>query len=778
MQGSDDSGPAPEVEISEPKTVATGIPAVVSSITRTVRRMGPLDPVRTLLRLNQPDGFDCPGCAWPEPPPGDRSRAEFCESGAKAVAEEATHARADRSFFAGHSVDDLRARSDHWLGEAGRLTEPMLKAPGGTHFEPIGWSGALDLIVEHLHRLSSPDEAIFYTSGRTSNEAAFLYQLLARCFGTNNLPDCSNMCHEPTSVALKDSLGIGKGSVRLSDLYEADVIIVAGQNPGTNHPRMLTALERAKRNGARIIAVNPLPEAGLLRFRNPQTVRGLAGPGTRLADLHLPIRLGTDQALFQLWNHWRVRDAEDARTPLDDAFIADHTAGFPTYRAHALSVDPHALLAATGLDPGLVTEAYEMVRDAGRVIVCWAMGITQHRNATETIAEIVNLALLGGHIGRTGAGLCPVRGHSNVQGDRTMGIWEKAVPQFLDALEAEFGVTLPREDGHDTVSSVRAIDEGRASVFIGLGGNFLRAVPDTDRTERAFRRVALMANISTKLNRSHLVPEGASLILPTLGRTDRDGDHLVTVEDSMGMVHASRGTLDPPSPATRSEVAIVAGLGERLLGREHPVPWARLACDYAAVRDHIERTIDGFERFNERVREPGGFELPHPPRDRRAFPTSDGRAHFVVTAYAPQDLGTGHHLVLQTLRSHDQYNTTIYGHDDRYRGIKGDRHVLMVNPADIERLGFRDGDVIDIVTALDGPERRAAGYRLVAYPTPVGSAAAYYPETNVLIPLDHHGPDARTPASKFVPIRIEARQGAPRPQPTRSSNPFPRSDNP
>ena len=747
--------PLPEVEVSAPKTAAAGLPAVVSSVRRTVARMGLVDPVRTLGLINQPGGFDCPGCAWPEPPPGERGRVELCESGAKAVAEEATHARAGRELFARHSVDALRSQPDRWLGEAGRLTEPMFKAAGATHFEPIGWSRAFDVIVDHLARLDSPNQAVFYTSGRTSNEAAYLYQLLARCFGTNNLPDCSNMCHEPTSVALKDTLGIGKGSVRLADVYAADVIIVAGQNPGTNHPRMLNALERAKRNGARIIAINPLPEAGLLRFRNPQTLRGLAGRGTKLADIHLPIRLGTDQALFQLWNHWRVRDGEDGRTPLDEAFITQHTSGFAAFREHARRTEPQPLIEATGLDPRLVTQAYDLVNGAERLIVCWAMGITQHRNAIDTIGEIVNLILLGGHIGRVGAGVCPVRGHSNVQGDRTMGIWEHAVPAFLDALEAEFGVVLPRDDGFDTVATVQAVHDGRVRVFVGLGGNFLRATPDTPFTEQAFRHIALMVSISTKLNRSHLVPDGDCLILPALARTDRDGHQLVTVEDSMGMVHASQGTLDPPSLEVRSEVAIVAQLAQALLGQEHPVPWARFVDDYDSVRVHIARTIPGFDRFNERIRRPGGFELPHPPRDRRAFDTPDGRAHFTVATFAPQPLGDGHQLVLQTLRSHDQYNTTIYGHDDRYRGIKGDRHVLMINQADIDRLGYRDGDVVDIVATLQGPERRASGYRLVAYPTPVGTAAAYYPETNVLIPLDHHGPRARTPASKFVPIRLE-----------------------
>ncbi len=757
-----DGADATEVEVSEPETSATGVPAVITTMRRSLSQMGARRTLKTLAVINQPSGFDCPGCAWPEPHPSERKRIEFCENGAKAVAEEATTARVDRAFFVEHDVADLRTRSDFWLGRAGRLTEPMVKRPGATNFEPIGWDDALDLVAEGMRELDDPDAAVLYTSGRSSNEAAYVFQLMAKCFGTNNLPDCSNMCHEPTGAALDETIGIGKGSVRLSDFEHADTIIVAGQNPGTNHPRMLATLEEAKQNGARIIAINPLPEAGLLRFKNPQRPRGLSGIGTPIADVHLPIRLGADHALFQLWNKRLVEDGI-----VDERFVGDHTTGFDDLRAHLEQLDGDALLAQTGLDRDVVDEAYEMVASAERLIVCWAMGITQHVNAIDAIGEMVNTTLLGGHIGRLGAGLCPVRGHSNVQGDRTMGIWEKVEPKLYAALEAEFGVSLPSEDGLDTIDSIEAFESGSAKIFIGLGGNFIRAAPDTDRTERAFRDTPLVVNLSTKLNRSHLVTEQTSLILPVISRTEVDhqasGDQFVTVEDSMGMVHASTGVLSPPSNHVRSEVAIITGLAHRLLGSDHSVRWKELGDDYDRIRDHVDRTIVGFNDFNARVRLPGGFELPHPPRDSRTFETSDGTAHFTVSTAVTPTPGDGE-LILQTLRSHDQYNTTIYGHEDRYRGLSGDRHVVMLNAADIARLGFVAGDRVDIVTvtadASNGPERRAIGFQIVAYPTPEGTAAAYYPETNVLVPLDHHGPVAQTPASKSVRVRLEPASSA------------------
>jgi len=749
----------PQHEIDKPARWATGIPAIASTANRSVTKMGLRRTISTLSVINQPGGFDCPGCAWPEAAPGARHRIEFCESGAKAVAEEATTARIDRDFFAHHSIADLRNCSDYWLGEAGRLTSPMIKRPGATHYEPIQWADAFTEIAQQLRDLDDPDRAIFYTSGRTGNEAAFLYQLLARSFGTNNLPDCSNMCHEPTTFALGRSIGIGKGSVQMADFALADVILVVGQNPGSNHPRMLTTLEEASRGGTKIIAINPLPEAGLLRYKNPQTVRGLIGRGTELADIHLPVRLGGDQALFQLWNRRLTLAAATRPDAVDQSFIAKHTAGFDALAAHLATVDEAALLEATGLDESAVDEALAMIAGSSRLIICWAMGITQHLGAVDTIDEMTNLALLGGHIGRPGAGLSPIRGHSNVQGDRTMGIFERPEPSLLDSLEREFGVPLPRASGLDTLASVKALAAGDARIMIGLGGNFVRATPDSNLTERALSGAQLTVQISTKLNRSHLMCGATAIILPTLGRTDvdtndTDENQFVTVEDSMGIVHTSRGALTPPSPEVRSEVAIISGLALALLGQDHPVDWTALGHSNDLIRDRIANVIPGFANFNARVRVPGGFVLPHPPRDSRTFPTPDGRAQFTTTTVTPQAPVDGQ-LMLQTLRSHDQYNTTIYGHHDRYRGIAGDRHIIMVNPADIARLGLTDGQTVDLVSLLAGPERRADGYRIVAYPTPPGCAAAYYPETNVLIALDHHGPHAHTPAAKAVPIRLQ-----------------------
>ena len=746
-------------EVSKPpKRWAAGLPAIANTVNRTVPKMGVRGTAAALRVINQPGGFDCPGCAWPEPPPGERHRIEFCESGAKAVAEEATRARVDEAFFARHSITDLLTRSDFWLGEAGRLTSPMIKRPGGSHYEPIAWDDAFSEIAHQLHLLDSPDEAIFYTSGRTGNEAAFLYQLMVRSYGTNNLPDCSNMCHEPTSFALGRSIGIGKGSVQMDDFALADVILVVGQNPGSNHPRMLTTLEHAKRAGAQIIAINPLPEAGLIRYKNPQTLRGLAGHGTEIADIHLPIRLGGDQALFQLWNRRLLADDARGAEFIDQAFIAEHTSGFDALRGHLASLDEAQLLANTGLTSAAVDAAFTVIAGARRLIICWAMGITQHLGAVDTIDEMTNLALLGGHIGRPGAGLCPIRGHSNVQGDRTMGIVEQPGSALLDALEAEFAITVPRDPGLDTLDSVRALSTGRARVLIGLGGNFARATPDTDMVERALADARLTVQISTKLNRSHLVCGETAIILPTLGRTDADhtihGTQFVTVEDSMGIVHTSTGNLTPPSADLRNEATIICDLALALLGPDHPVDWPRLRGDNDRVREHIATVIPGFADFNRRVRVPGGFALPHPPRDSRTFPTGDGKARFSTTTVTGDERGAGE-LMLQTLRSHDQYNTTIYGHHDRYRGISGDRHIIMVNPDDITRLGHSDGDRVDIVSLLHGADRRARGYRIVAYPTPPGCAAAYYPETNVLIALDHHGSDAHTPASKAIPIRLE-----------------------
>ncbi|MGI5257218.1 FdhF/YdeP family oxidoreductase [Streptomyces angustmyceticus] len=742
-------------EVSAPQHSAVGLPAITHALRVSQQQMGVRRTALTLLRVNQRDGFDCPGCAWPEP---DKPHtAEFCENGAKAVAEEATLRRVTPDFFAAHSVADLATRSGYWLGQQGRLTHPMYLAEGADHYEPVTWERAFDLVGEELTALGSPDEAVFYTSGRTSNEAAFLYQLFAREFGTNNLPDCSNMCHESSGSALTETLGIGKGSVLLEDLYEADLIIVAGQNPGTNHPRMLTALEKAKAGGTKIISINPLPEAGLERFKNPQTPRGLAGGGTALTDLFLQIRLGGDQALFRTLNRLLL----DTDGALDEDFIRTHTHGFEEFAERARADDDwDETLRATGLTREEIERALAMVLDSRRTIVCWAMGLTQHKHSVPTIREVVNFLLLRGNIGRPGAGVCPVRGHSNVQGDRTMGIFERPAPAFLDALEKEFGFAPPREHGLDVVRAIRALRDGQAKVFFAMGGNFVSATPDTDVTEAAVRRARLTVHVSTKLNRSHVVTGARALILPTLGRTERDlqagGEQFVTVEDSMGMVHASRGRLAPASPELLSETAIVTRLARRVLGTESRTPWAEFEKDYATIRDRISRVVPGFEDFQARVARPGGFALPHAPRDSRSFPTATGKANFTAAPVEYPAVPEGR-LLLQTLRSHDQYNTTIYGLDDRYRGIKNGRRVVLVHPDDARERGLADGAYADLVSEwTDGSERRAPGFRVVHYPTARGCAAAYYPETNVLIPLDHTADTSNTPAAKSLVIRLES----------------------
>ncbi|MET1058132.1 MAG: FdhF/YdeP family oxidoreductase [Nocardioides sp.] len=748
-----------DLEVGHPKDAAAGVTAVAVSMNRALQQMGVKRTAQTLLRLNQTKGFDCQGCAWPDPDPEHRHTAEFCENGAKAVTEEATLRRVDRAFFAEHSLDELAGKTDYWLGQQGRLTEPRVKRRGASHYEPISWDDAFGMIAHHLNGLDSPDEAVFYTSGRTSNEAAFAYQLFVRAFGTNNMPDCSNMCHESTSVALAEVIGIGKGSVSLEDIHTSELIVVIGQNPGTNHPRMLTALETAKKNGAKILAINPLKEAGFVRFRNPQNARGLSGVGTALADLHLPIRVNGDLALFQaigsLLLQWGC---------IDEDFVKEHTVGYDAWAAHIAEVDWAAVEKATGLDRALIEEAAGMFRDSSATVLCWAMGITQHRNAVATIKEFTNVALLQGNIGKPGAGLCPVRGHSNVQGDRTMGIWERPPQHFLDAIEKEFGFNPPREDGLDTVASIRALSEGEARVFFAMGGNFVAAAPDTHVTEDAMLRADLTVQVSTKLNRSHVVPGQEALILPTMGRSeqDRTGGKVqrVTVEDSMSAVHASHGPLKPASKHLRSEVDIVCTMAEAVLADRYRIPWHEFRADYASIRRRIANVVPGCAAYDEKVDQPGGFVLPHPPRDSRTFPTEPGRAIFTVSPIDILHVPEGR-LLMQTLRSHDQFNTTIYGLDDRYRGVSGGRRVVFVHPEDITALGLAEGQVVDLVSEwTDGSERRAPAFRIVSYDQPRGCAASYYPETNPLVPLDSTAVGSNCPTSKSIIIRLEAESGA------------------
>jgi len=765
--------PKDELSVGAPKRSVAGLGGVLHAMQHALREMGPTRTAQTLLKLNQVDGFDCMSCAWADPAAGKRSHAEFCENGAKAVAHEATRARLGADFFAAHSIKDLYAREDMWLNRQGRLTVPLIRDADATHYREGTYEEAFGLIAEQLRSLESPEQAAFYTSGRTSNEAAFLYQLMVRGFGTNNLPDCSNMCHESSGLALAESIGIGKGSVTLQDVEEAGLIIIAGQNPGTNHPRMLTTLEKAKRAGAVIVAVNPLPEPGLMRYRNPQTVRGMLGQGTALADHHLQVRLGGDQGLFRGLAKVLL-EAEEAGehmvglgTVLDHDFIEKYTAGVEDY-LEAVRAEPWSdIVASSGVSQSQIREVGRLLLSTDKTVVAWAMGLTQHKHSVAMIKEIVNLVLLQGNLGRPGAGLLPVRGHSNVQGDRTMGIFERMPMIFHDRLDAEFSMPSPREPGHDTVDTVRAMRDGRVRFFMSMGGNFAKAAPDTDVTEAALAKCDMTVQVSTKLNHSHLAAGRVAIILPTLGRTDEDvqasGPQRVSVEDSMSMVHASEGRLEPPSQNLRSEISIVCRLalslfedssGQALPGAPR-VDWRALEGDYRLIRRHISAVIPHFEDFEKRIDVPGGFRLPHPPHELREFRTKSERANFSAGELRWPKVAKGR-LLLQTLRSHDQFNTTVYGNDDRYRGIKGGRRVVMVNPDDLAELGFADADVVDLVSEFsDGKERRAPGFRIVSFDTARGCAAAYFPETNVLVPLDSTADGSNTPTSKSVVIRLE-----------------------
>ncbi|HEX5100022.1 MAG TPA: FdhF/YdeP family oxidoreductase [Polyangiaceae bacterium] len=750
---------ATPAKLGQRARVAAGFTSIVATAKHGFGEMGVTRTLETLAALNQKDGFDCPSCAWPDPD-GERRAAEFCENGAKAVASEATRRRATPEFFARHSIEALLAQSDRWLEEQGRIVQPMLRRAGSDHYEEIGWDDAFALVARELNALASPNEASFYTSGRASNEAAFLYGLFVRMFGTNNLPDCSNMCHESSGLGLSETIGIGKATVKLEDFEHADAIFVIGQNPGTCHPRMLTELERAAKNGAKIVSVNPLPESGLIRFKNPQHPLSLVGPGTPLACLFLPVRVNGDVALFKgIVKELLEDDRATGGGVLAHDFIASQTEGFAEL-ARDLDAEPWArIVADSGVSRELIREASAIAGRAERAIYCWAMGITQHQNGVANVQSIVNLALARGHIGRRGTGLCPVRGHSNVQGDRTVGIWEKMGPSFLAALGKEFGFEPPAAHGLDTVRTIQAMHAGEVKVFVALGGNFLSATPDTHYTAEALARCRLTVHVSTKLNRAHLVTGEQALILPCLGRSEWDmqatGEQFVTVEDTTGVVHASRGMLPPASLKLRSEPAIVAGMARATLGPRASVDFAALAADYDRIRTHIEHVVPGFTEYNRRVREPGGFYLPNGPREGR-FPTPNGRARFTVHPMPRHELGGGK-LLLMTIRSHDQFNTTIYGESDRYRGIARGRRVLFVNQEDLDERELSAGMLVDLVSHHGGERRRAEAFRLVPYSIPRGCAAAYFPETNVLVPVTRVAAGSNQPASKSIPITLERR---------------------
>jgi molybdopterin-dependent oxidoreductase alpha subunit len=740
------------------KKSAAGLPAIVETVKQVVGEAGVTRGWKALAHLNKKDGYDCPGCAWPDPDDERSALGEYCENGAKAIAEEATLKKLTPKFFAQNSIPELAALSDYEIGRKGRIAQPMFLAAGSTHYQPISWDDAFHKIGTALNHLYSPDEAIFYTSGRTSNEAAFLYQLFVRAFGTNNLPDCSNMCHESSGVALGESLGIGKGSVKLEDFYEAEVIIILGQNPGTNHPRMLTALQKAKANGARIIAVNPLPETGLMGFSNPQQVKGLLGSATQLTDIFLPITINGDMALLKAIEYllWQYEQQQPGQV-FDRSFIEQNTEGFQAFIDDLQQQSLEHLSQACGISLVQLQEVADLLKNKTKIIACWAMGLTQHTNAVDTIKEIVNLLLLKGSIGKPGAGTCPVRGHSNVQGDRTMGIFEKPGQQLLDSIANNFQFTPPQHHGYDVVEAIKAMHGGKASVFIAMGGNFLSATPDTNYTATALRKCTLTVHVSTKLNRSHLVHGREALILPCFGRSDKDilngEEQFVSCENSMGVIQLSKGVLPPVSDQLLSEPVIVCRLAKATLGSRSTINWDKYLQHYDHIRDDIERTIPGFADYNKRVREPGGFYLPNCNREG-SFNTASKKAHFNIAPITTIKLGD-HELLMMTIRSHDQFNTTIYGLNDRYRGIYKERRVILMNQQDMNERNLRQGDVVDILNHSGGVERVAHKFLVVPYPIPVRCTATYFPEANVLVPVNSVAKKSNTPVSKAVVVTVK-----------------------
>lgn len=743
--------------VSKPAEKAAGLTSAVLTTQNAISKMGLLRASKGLAKINQFDGFDCQSCAWADDTT-ERKHAEFCENGAKALADEATKTLLNADFFSNHSVAELSKRSDYWLNSQGRITEPMLLSADATHYQPISWQSAFQIIAKELNSLNSSDEAVFYTSGRTSNEAAFLYQLFVRMFGTNNLPDCSNMCHESSGTALNETIGIGKGTVTLDDFEACDLVIIIGQNPGTNHPRMLATLEKAKKRGAKIISVNPLPEAGLLNFVNPNPqdsnllsfpFKLLAGKGTQLSDFHLPIRINSDMAFLKGLSKILLED----ETKIDRKFIEEKTCGFAEFAESLKQVSQEEITEQSGLTVEQITEAAEIIKKSTRIITCWAMGLTQHKDSVATIQEIVNLHLLLGQIGKSGAGLCPVRGHSNVQGDRTMGIWEKPKVEFLQALGKEFNFNPPTKHGFDTVESIKAMYTEKAKVFFALGGNFLSATPDTKFTAEALQKTNLTVQVITKLNRSALVTGKKALILPPLGRSEIDLqngiEQFVTTENSMGNVQMSKGVLKPAGENLQSEVWIVCELAKAVLN----INWDNFAADYDKIRDAIERTIVGFENYNKRVRKNGGFYLPNKPR-LGEFPTHNGKANFTAHQLTVRKLKSDQFLMM-TIRSHDQFNTTIYALNDRYRGIKNERRVIFMNPEDMREFDLISGQVVDLSSHFEGVERHANHFIAVPYPIPKRCAATYFPEANSLVAIGSVAEKSNTPASKSVVITIK-----------------------
>ena len=748
-----------DLKATGPKRWAAGVPAVVAALSDVMEEGIPLRGTRALFAMNQRGGFDCPSCAWPDPDDDRSPVGEYCENGAKALAEEATAKKVTAEFFASYSVAELAELTDFEIGKKGRLTEPMYLPEGGTHYQPISWDDAFAKIAAHLKALDSPDEAIFYTSGRTSNETSFLYQLFVREFGTNNMPDCSNMCHETSGTALGPTIGIAKGTVTLNDFYDTDLVVIIGHNPGTNAPRMMSALEKGKKNGAKILAINPLPEAGMMAFRNPQEMSGILGKGTQLADLYLPVKINGDMALLKAFEKLLL-EAEKASPGkvLDNEFIAEKTAGYTEFIQQFDNYQLDELAAAAGLPAADIRLAAGMLANNKRIIWCWGMGLTQQPNGVDMIREIVNICLMKGSIGKPGAGICPVRGHSNVQGNRTMLINEKPTNRELDRLKEVFGFEPPRRHGYDVVNAIKAMHAGKGKVFFAMGGNFLSATPDTPYTAEALRKLKLSVHVSIKLNRSHLVHGKEALILPTLSRSDKDivnGElQFISTENSMGVVQASKGILKPVSDQLINETQIVCRMAMATLGSRSVVDWRRYMNSYDDIRDIIEKCIPGFENYNKRVREKNGFYLPNPARDGKFITERFGdRAAFTITRLPVNTLAEDEYI-LATTRTHDQFNTTIYGLQDRYRGIKNERRVVFMNRKDMEKAGYVEGEKVDLFNYDDGIERIARLFVVVPYPVPERNTVAYYPETNVLLSINNVVGESNMPAAKFIRIKI------------------------
>lgn len=743
------------------KHKAVGLPAIFSSFKQMLKYMSVADAWKTATALNQKGGFDCPGCAWPDPDDERSSLGEYCENGIKAIAEEAQKKKLTTAFFKKHSIEDIGSWTDFEIGKQGRLTQPMILHKGVQHYQPIAWEDAIEMIATEIKNLSSPDEAVFYTSGRTSNEAAFLYQLLVRMVGTNNLPDCSNMCHESSGAALTEVIGVGKGTVSLEDIHQAELLMIIGQNPGTNHPRMLSALENCKKNGGKIIAINPLPEAGLMNFINPQSPGKILSGGTKLADLFLQVRVNADVPLLKAIMLLLLEEEQkNPGTVLDKAFIEQYTIGFETFIQNLQQQSFHGCVVLSGIDEQLIHEAAKLIQQKNKIIVCWAMGLTQHKNAVDNIKEIVNLLLLKGSIGKPGAGVCPVRGHSNVQGDRTMGIWEQPTENFLNKLKEVFQFESPRKHGYDVVDSIKAMHERKVKLFFAMGGNFLSATPDTAYTAEALRKTNLTVHVSTKLNRSHLVHGKCALILPCLGRTDKDiqngVEQFVSCENSMGVVQMSKGVLQPPSKYLLSEVAIVCRLARATLNNRYNVDWNALQHNYDLIRDYIEKVVPGFENYNHRVRKPAGFYLPNAAKER-VFKTAESKAKFSVLPLPEHKLEQDE-FIMTTIRSHDQFNTTIYGLHDRYRGIHNERRVVMMNEEDMQQAGFAKHEVVDIISRFNGEEREVKNFKVVPIPIARRCVATYFPEANALVHINAVAHTSNTPASKSVIVKLRKHQ--------------------